>query len=92
MNFKSNYITKDKVFEVMLDENNLKQIFLEPKESWVANNRTINKILVFNRNTKIFSEKSLYYDKNGCYFKGKDGGFKSSYKKYNIKDLKILEE
>ena len=92
MNFKPNYITKDKIFEVMINKEDLQNKFLKPRESWVAENRTVNKIHVFNRNTHMLSEKSLYCDKLGYYFKGKDGSFRASPKRYRINDLIELEK
>lgn len=95
MKFVPNYITKDKVFEVMIDKATLENKPLEDGTylSWWHNKEiTQNKITVYNRFTQRVSEKSIYYnEKKGFYFKGNSSYWtKTPHSRYYINDLEVL--
>ena len=95
MKFIPNYITKDKVFEVMLDKNILENKPLEEGtylEHWHNKEITQIKITVYNTRTERMSEKSIYYnEKKGFYFKGSSSYWnKTPSSKYYINDLEEL--
>lgn len=95
MKFIPNYITKDKVFEVMLDKNILENKPLEEGtylEYWHNKEITQTKITVYNTRTERMSEKSIYYnEEKGFYFKGNSSYWnKTPHSKYYINDLEEL--
>ena len=94
MNFNPNYITKDGIFEVVLDKSIL--VNDKPKASCYPQNKEItnSKIIVYNRSTQKMSEKSIYYnEKKGFYFKGNSSYWnKTPHSKYYINDLKEFKE
>lgn len=95
MKFIPNYITKDKVFEVMLDKSTLENKPLEEGtyyEHWHNKEITQNKITVYNTRTERMSEKSIYYnEEKGFYFKGNSSYWnKTPHSKYYINDLEEL--
>lgn len=95
MKFIPNYITKDKVFEVMLDKNILENKPLEEGtylEYWHNKEITQIKITVYNTRTERMSEKSIYYnEEKGFYFKGNSSYWnKTPHSKYYINDLEEL--
>lgn len=95
MKFVPNYITKDKVFEVMIDKANFEDKSLEDDTylSWKCSKEiTQNKITVYNRFTQRVSEKSIYYnEKKGFYFKGNSSYWtKTPHSRYYINDLEEL--
>lgn len=84
-----NFQTKDGWFLVSLDKTILSNE--KPPEGPYNQNKeiTVSKITVYNTNTKMFSEKSLYYnEEKGYYFKGNNSYWnKSPHSKYYIDDL-----
>lgn len=85
MKFSPNYKTKDWLFEVQIDMNNLSTETQEPKANWVSKNITYNFIYVYNTDTSAISSKSLYVDKNKrLYFKDRYGN------RYYIDELEEL--
>lgn len=95
MKFVPNYITKDKVFEVMIDISLLENKPLDEGtyyEHWHNKEITQNKITVYNRFTQCMSEKSIYFnEKKGFYFKGNSSYWnKTPHSKYYINDLEEL--
>ena len=72
--FIPNYISKDKIFEVMIDISLLENKHLDKHtyyEYWHNKEIAQNKITVYNTKIERVSEKSIYYSENkGFYFKG----------------------
>ena len=74
MKLDFNYRTKDNVFNVEIDMNNLVYSPMKLKNNPYpqAKNITLNDVNVYNNTTCRVSSKSLYLDKNNrLYFKGK---------------------
>ena len=95
MKFVPNYITKDKVFEVMIDKATLENKPLEDGTYlpwWHNKEITQNKIIVYNRFTQRVSEKSIYFsEKKGFYFKGNSSYWTNTpHSRYYINDLEEL--
>ena len=94
--FIPNYITKDKIFEVMVDIPLLENKPLDVGtyyEHWHNKEITQNKITVYNTKTERISEKSIYYsEKKGFYFKGNSSYWtKTPHSRYYISDLEAIE-
>lgn len=94
--FIPNYITKDKIFEVMIDILSLENKPLAEGtyyEHWHNKEITQNKITVYNTKTERISEKSIYYnEKKGFYFKGNSSYWtKTPNSRYYISDLEAIE-
>ena len=94
--FIPNYISKDKIFEVMIDIPLLENKHLDKHtyyEYWHNKEITQNKITVYNTKTERISEKSIYYSENkGFYFKGNSSYWtKTPHSRYYINDLEAIE-
>ena len=89
--FIPNYISKDKIFEVMADISLLEnKPFNEDTYYEYCHN---NEITVYNTKTERISEKSIYYSENkGFYFKGNSSYWtKTPHSRYYINDLEAIE-
>ena len=89
--FIPNYISKDKIFEVMIDISLLEnKPFNEGTYYEYCHN---NEITVYNTKTERISEKSIYYSENkGFYFKGNSSYWtKTPHSRYYINDLEAIE-
>lgn len=85
MKFNPNYITKNGLFEIQIDMDNLSNKTQRPERNWTCKNITYNTIYVYNTDTFAISSKSLYIDKNErLYFKDRCGN------KYYIDELEEL--
>lgn len=94
--FIPNYISKDKIFEVMIDSSLLENKPFDEGtyyEYWHNKEITQNKITVYNTKTERISEKSIYYSENkGFYFKGNSSYWtKTPHSRYYINDLEAIE-
>lgn len=93
MRLEFNYRTKDNVFDVEIDMNNLiySPMKFENNPYPQSKNITLNNVNVYNNITYRVSSKSLYLDKNGrLYFKGKRG-WSSQTTRYFIDELVEIE-
>jgi hypothetical protein len=74
MKFDHQYKTKDGLFLVQMNKENLvyKELRCESNRIFVSDNITVNTIYTYNTNTYKVSDKSLYLGKNGkLYFNGR---------------------
>ena len=88
MKFNPNYKTKDGWFEVELDIFKLTDRKPQKQDYWQSDEITIHKIQVYNTHTNKLSEKSIYCDSQGYYFRGNNSYWhKTPSSKYYINDL-----
>ena len=89
--FIPNYISKDKIFEVMIDISLLENKRLDERTYYEYCHN--NEITVYNTKTERISEKSIYYSENkGFYFKGNSSYWtKTPHSRYYINDLEAIE-
>ena len=88
MKFNPNYKTKDGWFEVELDISKLTNEKPPKQDYYQSNEITIHKIRVCNTHTNRFSEKSIYRDNKGYYFKGSNSYWhRTPSSKYYVNEL-----
>ena len=88
MKFNPNYKTKDGWFEVELDISKLTDEKPPKQDYYQSDEITIHKIRVYNTHTNRHSEKSIYRDNKGYYFKGKNSYWhRTPSSKYYVNEL-----